>query len=320
VLDSPKRWNMCSRANIGALIATFATSLVVALSSCSTRVTDIANERQGVPASGPTTEVEPTPTEPSSDSTPGLGPQLTEVFFDDFDGPLDESVWSHESPLFGGGDESVHLYQDDAVSTANGLLLITARRLPTPLEIDEDGDGLADRTITWQSGFITSRDRLSFTGGRYEIRARIPQGQGLWPAFWLRPQDRRYGPWPSSGELDVFEARGHEPDTVHWTAHWDDGGHAKSTHSQSVAPTNDGFHTFTLDWTSGILRWSVDGVVVHKLLDWETAVGPYPAPFDQAFFLNVNLAVGGSWPGPPDASTPDDPTLEVDWIRVFNID
>jgi beta-glucanase (GH16 family) len=191
---------------------------------------------------------------------------------------------------------------------------------PQGLEIwSDDFDGTVDRILTWQSGFVTTRERVEFTHGRFEVRARVPAGAGLWPAVWLRPLGRAYGSWPRSGEIDIVEILGDDIGRAHTTAHWWDGEHVLDAVASEITNIGDGFHLFALEWSPDELVWSIDGVVVHRLTDWHTDLGPSGAPFDQAFHLNVNLAVGGGWPGPPDDDTPDGATFEVDWVRVTEL-
>jgi beta-glucanase (GH16 family) len=232
---------------------------------------------------------------------------------------LDEQSWGFESAFLGSGDGSVHVYSPEAVTVADGLLRITATRLDEPMQVDDDSDGTVDRILTWQSGFVTTRERVEFTHGRFEVRARVPAGAGLWPAVWLRPLGRAYGSWPRSGEIDIVEILGDDIGRAHTTAHWWDGEHVLDAVASEITNIGDGFHLFALEWSPDELVWSIDGVVVHRLTDWHTDLGPSGAPFDQAFHLNVNLAVGGGWPGPPDDDTPDGATFEVDWVRVTEL-
>ncbi len=252
---------------------------------------------------------------PASSSTVPTDDGL--VWSDEFDGDALGPDWGLETPLLGSGDASVHIYQPEAISVGEGVLRIEATRLPEALQIDDDSDGVVDRTITWQSGFITTRGHVEFLHGRFEARARAPEGQGLWPAIWLRPLDRVYGWWPRSGEIDVMEMLGHDPGTAHTTAHWWNDGHRFDPLGHPLTPTDDGFHVFALEWTPDELVWTIDGEEVRRLDEWTTDLGDGAAPFDQAFYLNINLAVGGSWPGDPDDTTPDGAAFEVDWIRVY---
>ena len=254
---------------------------------------------------------------PSSQPAP-VGYEL--VWSDEFDGEeLNRTNWGYEEAFFGAGDDSDHVYDSAAVSVADGVLEITASRLVAPLVVDDDGDGTPDRELTWQSGFITSRERLDFMLGRFEIRMRPPTGMGLWPAFWLRPSEASYGAWPKSGELDVVEILGHEAEVALVSMHWWDETRRQSPMTHDAETTEDGFHVYAMEWAATGIVWFVDGVQVHRVDTWKTSVADYPAPFDREFYLNINLAVGGRWPGHPDGTTPDGVSLDVDWVRVFQL-
>ena len=158
--------------------------------------------------------------------------------------------------------------------------------------------------------------------GRIDIRARLPYGQGIWPAFWMLPAQGTYGSWPNSGEIDIMEQLGHEPETVYGTIHYaGESGHQQSgTHFTLTEGTfADDFHTFTLIWEAESLRWYVDGVLYQELTEWSTPIGDYPAPFNHAFYLILNLAVGGNWPGYPDATTEFPQRMWIDYVRVYQV-
>lgn len=173
--------------------------------------------------------------------------------------------------------------------------------------------------------------------GRFEFRAKLPLGRGLWPALWMLPQDDAYGTWAASGEIDVMEARGQTPSTVlgtlHYGARWP---HNTFSGSDYILPNGGSiadFHTYAIEWLPGRIRWYVDGVLTQTQSFWwssgaqaggqgamprsATELNPWPAPFDQRFYLLINLAVGGNFLGNPDASTPFPAVMEVDYVRVY---
>ncbi len=181
------------------------------------------------------------------------------------------------------------------------------------------------------------------TYGRVEFRAKLPTGQGIWPALWLLPVDARYGGWPASGEIDVLEARGQAPrhvlGTLHFGGKWPElaqaGGEYDLPAGQSIAD----FHVYGLEWLPGRIRWLVDGKAYKSQSFWWSrgeksgARGPaqdqgpaqdsdgvfaWPAPFDQPFFLVMNLAVGGKFAGNPDRSTVFPAEMVVDYVRVYD--
>jgi beta-glucanase (GH16 family) len=154
-----------------------------------------------------------------------------------------------------------------------------------------------------------------------EVRAKLPKGKGIWPAIWMMPTDNHYGNWPNSGEIDIMELLGHEPQRVHGTLHWGDRTkrHLQKgeTFDLSGATFADEFHVFGLEWEEGKMSWSVDGKVYQTQKDWHTRDAGFPAPFDQRFHLILNVAVGGTWPGNPDEKTEFPAAMVVDWVRVY---
>lgn len=156
----------------------------------------------------------------------------------------------------------------------------------------------------YTSGLLTSRETFSQTYGYFEIRAKLPRGQGLWPAFWLLPAD---GSWPP--EIDVFEVLGHKPGEVHQTVHWSQWGQHKMSHAMfDEIDASAGFHVYGVEWTAQSIRWFVDGR--------QTAQFPAPPGLKKPFYLLINLAVGGQWPGPADPeAVPAE--MEVDYVRVY---
>jgi beta-glucanase (GH16 family) len=161
----------------------------------------------------------------------------------------------------------------------------------------------------YTSGMVTSFERFAQQYGWFEIRARVPKGQGLWPAYWLLPATKE---WPP--EIDVLEILGHETNKVYFTAHWSSPA-AADTHNHQfqtgdwVGPDfSADFHTFAVEWQDGLCVWYVDGVERHR------SVTGIP---DEPMYVIANLAVGGDWPGMPDATTPFPSSMDIDYIRVY---
>ncbi|WP_460354343.1 family 16 glycosylhydrolase [Mycobacterium sp. ZZG] len=230
------------------------------------------------------------------------------VLFDDFNGaagtPPDPARWGHDVGGGGWGNGEVQVYTDDPANAAldgDGHLVVTARR-----------DG---RHIT--SARLTTKDRLSFTYGRAEARLKLPQGAGLHPAFWLLGTDLDSVGWPASGELDVVETIG-EAHFVHSGAigPYTDGTEYKLAAAVPIDPAFvDGFHTYWVQREPGIVSMGVD----------DRTTGVFHAAdlspeqlwvFDKPFFLVLNVAVGGDWPGPVQDGTPFPAEMTVDWVRV----
>lgn len=173
--------------------------------------------------------------------------------------------------------------------------------------------------------------------GKFEFRAKLPTGKGVWPALWMLPQDDKYGGWAASGEIDVLEARGQEPNkilgTIHFGGKWPTNAHASHEHVFPAGGTIADFHVYGVEWEPGEIRWSVDDREYARQSFWwssskadgskgarpagEADLNPWPAPFDQPFYLIMNLAVGGQFLGNPDRSTPFPAEMLVDYVRVY---
>jgi beta-glucanase (GH16 family) len=173
--------------------------------------------------------------------------------------------------------------------------------------------------------------------GRFELRAKLPTGKGVWPALWMLPRDDKYGGWPCSGEIDVMEARGQEPNkvlgTLHFGARWPANAHVSKEYTLPRRGTIADFHVYALEWGPGEIRWSVDGHQYAAQSFWwssgktsgargakptkEADLNPWPAPFDQPFFLVMNVAVGGKFLGKPDKTTVFPAEMVVDYVRVY---
>jgi len=219
--------------------------------------------------------------------------QLT--FSDEFSGTsLDASKWldSYPNGARTHSNNEQQYYAPEGVTFRDGKMLFTAKR--------EKRGGMP-----YTSGMVSSYGKFSQKYGRFELRARFPKGKGLWPAFWLLPTTTK---WPP--EVDILEILGHDLTTVHFTNHWRSsaGQHRNETHRFQGVDFSADFHTFTLDWTPTALVWSVDGVERHRTSE--------NVP-QEPMYVIANLAVGGDWPGFPDATTPFPSTMELDYIRVY---
>ena len=193
-----------------------------------------------------------------------------------------------------------------------------------------EGDTSSTKEVaSYTSGRISTQNKQTFTYGRFECRAKVPKGQGYLPAFWLMANDENvYGQWPRCGEIDCMEVMGQETNKAYGTIHYGNP-HSESQGTYTIkdgADFSDAFHTFTCDWEPGKITWYVDGVKYHEESDWySTTVGQgtltYPAPFDQPFYIILNLAVGGSWVGNPNDETSfENNPYEIDYVRVYQKD
>jgi len=241
---------------------------------------------------------------------------------EDFSAPrLNLESWNTVLGAGGYGNRELQFYTDhpENLFIKDGILHLRA------LDLAACGNyGNFPKDIRYTSAKITTQHKVFWTYGRFEIKARMPKGQGLWPAFWFMPEDHKekHGPWPSCGEIDFVEYLGQNPSRIFGTLHyglpWRYTG--KSFESADVDYSKD-FHTFTLDWLPGEFRWYVDDVLYQVQKDWyavhKEKAFDWPAPFDKPFFLQCNLAVGGNLPGNPDATTPFPQTLEIASIQAY---
>ena len=235
---------------------------------------------------------------------------------DEFSGSeLDQTKWNYEPHEPGWTNEELQEYttSTDNVFVRDGNLVIKA--------IKTENNGRAHYT----SGKVTGKNKTDFTYGKVVARAKVPEGQGLWPAIWMMPKDEGYyGQWPKCGEIDIMEVLGNDVSTAYGTLHYGEPhGEQQGTWGLTGQTYADSFHEFSVEWEPGEIRWYIDGNLYHTVNDWFTAVQgeddkPYPAPFDQPFFVQMNLAVGGVWPGDPDETTDfDKAEFEIDYVRVY---
>ncbi|MGC8668496.1 MAG: glycoside hydrolase family 16 protein [Chthonomonadales bacterium] len=217
------------------------------------------------------------------------------TFHDEFNGDhLDTSKWidSYPDGVRTHSNNEQQYYAPDGYEVRGGLLRLRAEKRSMG-------------GMPYTSGIVTTYGKFSQMYGWFEIRARFPKGKGFWPAFWLLPADKR---WPP--EIDVLEILGHEPNKVYMTNHWRDAqGRHLSNGGAWVGPDfSQDFHTFAVDWSPDTIVWYVDGVERFRSSRGVPAMPMY---------VLVNLAVGGDWPGNPDASTPFPSTMDVDYVRVY---
>ncbi len=181
------------------------------------------------------------------------------------------------------------------------------------------------------SGRITTQGKHDFTYGRFEARAKVPEGKGFLPAFWLMATDEGlYGQWPKCGEIDIMEVMGQNTDKSYHTIHYgynSGNGHKENQGTKTLTDSSfsDDYHVFRVDWEPGKITWFVDDEQVYETSDWYTGTDDdnqitYPAPFDQNFYIILNLAVGGSWVGDPDLDAINDKEYAIDYVRVYQKD
>lgn len=235
-----------------------------------------------------------------------------QVWIDDFQGPVgqppDPQVWRHQLGAGGWGCEQLQHYtssSQNAGLSGDGQLAITARR-------EEDGRITSARLVTHQ--------RVNARYGRIEARIKVPAQLGAWPAFWLLGSDIDDVGWPACGEIDVMEHVAVDPTRVHGTLHGPgysglDGGVGRAL--DLGRPLTEEFHRYAVLWSPTRIEWLLDDHQYHRLTPADVA-GPWP--FDHDFFLLLNLAVGGAWPG-NSGFVPELPaTMLIDWIRITSPD
>ena len=187
-----------------------------------------------------------------------------------------------------------------------------------------DGDGnLVIKAVKTETGYTSARLKTqglySFTYGKVEARIKIPYGQGIWPAFWMLGDDSKARGWPAIGEIDIMENIGKEPGVVHGTAHGPGYSGGQGIGKPYTLPTGrfaDDFHVYAIEWGPDAIEWFVDGRSYHSLARNGIPTGTAWV-YDHPFFLILNLAVGGQWPGYPDASTRFPQQMLVDYVRVY---
>ena len=238
-----------------------------------------------------------------ADSYPGM----SLVWSDEFEGTtINSSNWTYDLGNSGWGNNEWQNYTSSPnnSSVADGFLTITAR---------QEGGG-------YTSARMKTVDLQEFQFGRIDIRAKLPEGQGIWPALWMLGANFPEGGWPQCGEIDIMELVGHQPSTVHGTAHWGSNFNVHQYTGSSVtlpggAKFSDAFHLFSVVWEQNSIQWYMDDQLYFSINN--TQMNGQPYPFNAPFFFIMNIAVGGNWPGYPDATTQFPQTMMVDYVRVF---
>ncbi|HTF98551.1 MAG TPA: family 16 glycosylhydrolase [Cellvibrio sp.] len=285
----------------------------------------------------------------SSSSLSSAGPKWELVWSDEFNGTVvDTTKWQYEKNCWGGGNNEQQCYTDRAVNSfvADGYLNIVAKREDFTGSDSAEGESPTTKTLPYTSARLRTKNIQEWTFGRFEIRAKLPFGQGTWPAIWMLPTNSPYGGWAGGGEIDIMEAVNLKTVTddnppeanVHGTLHF---GRAAPGNVYSGAayqlPNNaspaDDFHVYSVEWEEGEIRWYVDDVhfATQRDTGWYSQYmqdgtlkdAPIGAPFDRfsKFHLLLNLAVGGNWAGTVNNKGVDETvfpqTMLVDYVRVY---
>lgn len=242
----------------------------------------------------------------------------TLVWADEFDykGLPDSTRWGYDvgdgcPKLCGWGNNEWQYYTANRSENArveNGHLVIEAHKENI-------------QTREYSSARLISKYKGDWTYGRIEISARLPKGKGVWPGIWMLPTDCKYGGWPESGEIDIMEHVGYEPDSIFGTVHTKSFNHIIGTQkSGSIASSTliADFHQYGIEWDSQKIAFLFDGKPYHTFKNTQKSHEDWP--FDQRFHLLFNLAVGGNWGGKMGVDTSIWPQrMEIDWVRVYGM-
>ena len=260
---------------------------------------------------------------PVAPPTGGVDPKVwTLTWADEFNTPVakpDPARWGYDIGGGGYGNAELQYYTDRTqnVSTdAAGHLVITAIKENLP------GSGCWYGACQYTSGRILTKNLFTQKYGRFEASMKLPAGQGMWPAFWMQGDATGSAgtSWPARGELDIMENVGREPSTVHGSLHGPGYSGGSSITGSYTLPAgqrfSDAFHTFAVEWDPNQIRWYVDNTLYQTRTRADLPAGT-PWVFDHPFYLILNSAVGGQWPGSPDATTTFPQQMQIDYVRVY---
>ena len=267
------------------------------------------------------------------------------VWSDEFDGAeLNRDKWEHEVNCWGGGNDESQCYTDSRKNSwvEDGSLHVQVLRedVRGPAVHQESRDYDADDRSArkpYSSARLRTRNRAEWRYGRFEVRAKMPAGQGTWPAIWMLPTATQYGGWAASGEIDIMEAVNLGVDgenrihgTIHYGGPWPNNRKAgKEYRLPGGQNPQDDFHVYAIEWEADQMRWFVDGVLyaLQNNSTWFSRdrdgnpLGGANAPFDQQFHMILNVAVGGAWAGATNRTGIDEQAfpqeMVVDWVRVY---
>ena len=267
---------------------------------------------------------EPTPTPSDSEIVKGNDLSYdgyTEVWKEEFEGDsLNRNDWNVElhDPGWVNAELQAYVDSEENIYVKDGKLYLN------PVQGKDD-----NRKLVYTSGRVNTQGKHDFKYGLFEATLKVPEGMGYLPAFWLMPTDENlYGQWPKCGEIDIMEVMGQSTNQLHGTIHYGEP-HAQQqgTYDLTSGPSfSEGYHTFSLEWEPDHMTWYVDGIKYFEANDWFTAVEgggevTYPAPYDQPYYIILNLAIGGSWVGYPDDTTSfeNNPYI-IDSVKVYQKD
>lgn len=239
------------------------------------------------------------------------------IWEDEFEGAiLDETKWSYQRGGWNGSNVQ-NCYVDENTTVSEGTLKITAKYEP--------GFDCFQSVTDFTSGFIQTKDKIAWTYGYFEARVKVPASNSTWPAFWLSPQEAVYGNWPQSGEIDVFEIKGHDMTKSYGNAHWGESAtnkrQEKGTYEFADATQ---WHVYGVEWNEGELKFYIDGEHYHTINDFRAPnATTHPGPFNIEYYIRLNMAVGGDYLTEPHNNANNNleqlpAVMEVDYVRVYS--
>lgn len=277
-----------------------------------------ATAAPAAPAPAPAPAPTPAPA-PAPAPTPSTWTLVWSDEFDDAAGTVPKAAnWNYDLGNAENGGWGNHEYEyytssaRNAQTDGNGMLVITAEKATNP------GPCWNNKPCEYTSARIHTNGKVGFTYGKVEARMKLPSGQGIWPAFWALGTDLATAGWPKSGEIDIMEFIGKTPNTTYGTLHGPgySGAQGIGKPYDFGKPVDGDFHTYTIIKRPNEIVWQVDGVEFHRLTPASLPAGGTWV-FEKPYFVILNLAVGGDWPGAPDATTPLPARMLVDWVRIY---
>jgi beta-glucanase (GH16 family) len=222
------------------------------------------------------------------------------MWADEFDGTtVNNQNWNFETGGAGWGNHEQEYYQADNATVSNGNLIITAKKEKV-------------NNNSYTSARMTTKGKVEFTYGKVEARIMIPVGQGLWPAFWMLGANINSVNWPACGEVDIMEHINSDS-LIYGTLHWDNNGHVSNGNKINSTPAK--YHVYSVEWDPAAIKWYIDGVKYHEvnILNNISSTDEFHKPF----FILLNFAVGGDWPGQTVDDSKIPASMYVDYVRVY---
>lgn len=249
------------------------------------------------------------------------------TFCDDFNSAanpnsqgIDMDKWGYQNGdgteygIPGWGNSEKQYYREENSYVENGFLYIEAK-------LENFGNS------QYTSSKLVTQNKFSQAFGRFEARIKLPLGDGLWPAFWMMPQNNVYGGWAASGEIDIMEAKGRLVDeasgAIHYGGNWPNNIYQSGQQTFASGEGIDTFHVYAVEWTDTSIKWYYDDILVWEATEWFTEGHAFPAPFDESFFMILNLAVGGHFDDhilPNDSIFNQPVVMMVDYVRVYQFE